>query len=336
MKKLLFLVAIVGVFAVALPAHAYISTSEAVDVRGVMLRDGDLISAVDYGDPDVFIIKFAPVSSVVGYGTLPDTGSLGYKRLFLNPAIFSMYAHLGGFANVHHVTLRIRDGFTTSGLFRNCETNDQKVWATEVTGEDTGVLHHVQIPGDQVAAQDPNFFAKVFCINTREENFYVKSITPYYRISDIPTYFRQACTVRPACLDATPRCLIPEPVAGWCPSPTPTPSPTVAPTVTSVTAFQTMVEPSPGWWIRIIGTLPTGTCTELLSPYFSQDGNKFLVTLPAQVAATGSCMTSFTQTINLAPASLVPGVYMIYVNGQQWTSFIISSPTPTPTPPIVY
>ncbi len=34
-----------------------------------------------------------------------------------------------------------------------------------------------------------------------------------------------ACTTRPACLDATPRCLIAEPIGGWCPvTPTPTQS----------------------------------------------------------------------------------------------------------------
>ncbi|MEK9154383.1 MAG: PKD domain-containing protein [Patescibacteria group bacterium] len=28
---------------------------------------------------------------------------------------------------------------------------------------------------------------------------------------------RSTCTLRPACLDATPRCLLPEPASGWCP-----------------------------------------------------------------------------------------------------------------------
>ena len=34
------------------------------------------------------------------------------------------------------------------------------------------------------------------------------------------------CTARPACLDATPRCLIAEPAGGWCPAITKTPTPT--------------------------------------------------------------------------------------------------------------
>ena len=38
------------------------------------------------------------------------------------------------------------------------------------------------------------------------------------------------CTPRPGCLDATPKCMIPEPIGGWCPpSPTPTTTPTLPP-----------------------------------------------------------------------------------------------------------
>lgn len=37
------------------------------------------------------------------------------------------------------------------------------------------------------------------------------------------------CTERPACLDKTPKCLLPEPTEGWCPQP----SITVSPTTTS-------------------------------------------------------------------------------------------------------
>src|SRR6185369_8686437 len=46
------------------------------------LTEGNTISATGTNDPDVYIVN-----------------ALGYKRLFLNPVIFSFYGHLGGFAN---------------------------------------------------------------------------------------------------------------------------------------------------------------------------------------------------------------------------------------------
>ena len=42
------------------------------------LREGDVVSAAGSDDPDVYIVN-----------------ELGYKRLFLNPAIFNFYGHLG-------------------------------------------------------------------------------------------------------------------------------------------------------------------------------------------------------------------------------------------------
>lgn len=217
MKKYLVLAGIMAVLAIFGPASVYAYT----DANGNPLWDGDLISANRYGDPDIYIIKISPHDPYAGY-----------KRLFLNPAIFSFYGHLGGFANVRPVTPQVRDLFQTSGLFRNCETGDQKVWATELTGEDTGVFHHVQLSGDAAVAEDPYFFRKVFCINTREENFYAKSIHEYVHLNEVPSYERKTCLPRPACLDATagPRCLPPEPLEGWCP-PTPTPTPLPTPVV---------------------------------------------------------------------------------------------------------
>jgi hypothetical protein len=93
----------------------------------------------------------------------------------------------------------------------------------EVTGEDEGILHHVQMTGAQAAAEDARFFDKVFCINTREDNFYARSIHPYMRLADVPRYDRPTCRPRPACLDSEPRCLLAEPAEGWCPRPTPPP-----------------------------------------------------------------------------------------------------------------
>jgi hypothetical protein len=198
----------------AIPIQAALPA--AVDISGMPLREGDLISASTYGDPDIYIVKFVP-------DPLALSTIWGYKRLFLSPTIFSMYGHLGGYANVRKVTPTVRDSFPTSGLFRNCETGDQKVWATEITGEDSGVLHHVQMTGAQAAAEDPRFFHKVFCINTREENFYPQSIHPYFRLADIPSYVRSVCTPLPACATSNPPTCAVKPAPGqtYCPGPIP-------------------------------------------------------------------------------------------------------------------
>ena len=139
------------------------------------LHEGDTISASGSSDPDIYIVN-----------------DWGYKRVFVNPAIFGFYAHLGGFANVHNVTAAVRDAFPTSALFRNCESNDQAVWALEVNGEDTAVLHHVAMSGADAVAQDANFFKKVFCINNNEAAWYPKSTMDYTMLSQIPVYVRGA------------------------------------------------------------------------------------------------------------------------------------------------
>ncbi|MBX4211630.1 MAG: hypothetical protein KW806_02450, partial [Candidatus Yanofskybacteria bacterium] len=97
---------------------------------------------------------------------------------------------LGGWGNVKTVTSTVRDVFPTSGIFRNCETNDPKVWAVEVIGEDIGLLHHVQMTGEEAVREDPNFFKKVFCINSNEDSWYPKSSVPYTALSQIPVYRR--------------------------------------------------------------------------------------------------------------------------------------------------
>ena len=154
-----------------------------------VLHEGDLISAAGSSDPDIYIIN-----------------EHGFKRLFLNPVIFGFYGHLGGFANVKTVTPAVRDSYGTSGLFRNCETNDERVYGVEVTGEDTGILHWVNVTGAQAVAQDANFFKKVFCINSNEFSWYAMGST-YTSVTQVPDYARS-------------------------PSPTPTPSVSVSPTPT--------------------------------------------------------------------------------------------------------
>lgn len=137
------------------------------------LKDGDVVGAVNSSDPDIYIVNV-----------------FGFKRLFLNPVIFSFYGHLGGFTKVKTVNPTVRDVFTTSGLFRNCETNDLKVYGVEITGEDTGTLHWVNTSGAQAVADDADFFKKVFCINSNEFNWY-KQGTPYTSVRQIPAYSRK-------------------------------------------------------------------------------------------------------------------------------------------------
>ncbi len=143
------------------------------DISAYGLPEGALISASGSQDPDIYIVNQS-----------------GYKRLFLNPVIFSFYGHLGGFQNVRSVTSTTRDAFETTVLFRNCETNDSKIWALEVTGEDSGTFHHVQISGADAVSQDPNFFSKVFCINSNEERWYPKSTKAYTHLTQVPAYKR--------------------------------------------------------------------------------------------------------------------------------------------------
>ena len=137
------------------------------------LKEGDMISAAGSSDPDIYIIN-----------------PYGYKRLFLNPVIFSFYGHLGGFKNVKSVSASTRDSYQTSGLFRNCETDDPKVYGVEVTGEDSGTLHWVNISGSQAANEDPDFFNRVFCINSNEFNWYAKS-SSYVSLGQVPNYSRR-------------------------------------------------------------------------------------------------------------------------------------------------
>ena len=147
------------------------------------LKEGDVLSSAGSDDPDIYIVN-----------------EMGYKRLFLNPAIFGFYGHLGGFGNVKNVSATARDAFPTSGLFRNCETqplytkagqaNDpSRIYALEVTGEDTGMLHWVNTSGAQAVADDANFFSKVFCINNNEFSWYSKG-ADYTSVSQVPNYSR--------------------------------------------------------------------------------------------------------------------------------------------------
>lgn len=136
------------------------------------LNEGDVISATGSDDPDVYIAN-----------------EHGYKRLFLNPVIFGFYGHLGGFTNVKTTVSSTRDTLVTSGLFRNCETDDQRVYGLETTGEDTGIFHWVNTSGAQAVADDADFFKKVFCINSNEFDWYSKG-DDYTSVNQVPAYSR--------------------------------------------------------------------------------------------------------------------------------------------------
>jgi hypothetical protein len=97
---------------------------------------------------------------------------------------------LGGFGGVKNVSEETRDAFETSGLFRNCETNDPKVYGLETLGEDGGYLHWVNTSGAQAVADDPDFFQKVFCINTQELNSYPFGLA-YTSVKQVPSYKRK-------------------------------------------------------------------------------------------------------------------------------------------------
>ena len=116
------------------------------------LKEGDLIRAE--GDFDIFIIS-----------------QYGYKRLFLNPAIFNMYGHLGGWSAVKTVRPQVRDAFITSSYFRYVDS--PKVYYLEVTGEDTGKLHWVNMTAENFLTQGGKP-ESVFIINKSEFNWYPK------------------------------------------------------------------------------------------------------------------------------------------------------------------
>ena len=132
-------------------------------------KEGDVISATGSDDPDVYIAN-----------------AWGYRRLFLNPVIFSFYGHLG-FNKVKKVTSSTRDTLVASGLFR--KNGDAKVYGVETTGEDTGKLHWINMTGAQAVAEDANFFKKVFIINDNEFNWYPKG-ADYTSLSQVPNYIR--------------------------------------------------------------------------------------------------------------------------------------------------
>jgi len=206
MKKLPFFLICIS-FLVAGSIHALFAQAGAKP-SDFGLKEGDMISASDSSDPDIYIIN-----------------EQGYKRLFLNPVIFNYYGHLGGFPKVKKVTPQIRDAFSTSALFRNCEENDTKIHAIKVIGEDEGELQWVNVGGTTAQSEDPAFFNKVFCVNNREFNWYKKGAT-LTSVKNVTNYDRP---IEHYTTDIKPL-----------PSPTPTPAlvaPGPLPVVTAIQKF---------------------------------------------------------------------------------------------------
>jgi len=179
--KIFFISTMLGVLFLINYASAQVVTLNLFDppltyteITAFGLKDGDMIRANDPSDPDVYIIN-----------------RRGFKRLFLNPAIFDMYGHLGGWDNVKIVTPEIRDAFETSTLFRNCEIEEgyNKVYTVEPTGEDEGTLHWLDIE-ESKADIETNFWHKIFCINLNEFSWY-KLGDIYNSASKIPVYRRE-------------------------------------------------------------------------------------------------------------------------------------------------
>jgi len=219
MKKYLFLLTVL--FLLSNSAHA-------AKPSDFDLNEGNTISASDPGDPDVFIVN-----------------EHGYKRLFLNPVIFNFYGHLGGFPKIKKISSKTRDSFPTSSYYRNCETNDPKIYALKLTGQSTAELQWINTPGSQAVQDDPDFFKKVFCINNKEFNWYQKGpsiasandaqiydrakrwgqalITICHHASDNPSDWHDISVADPSLI---PGHLAHGDTLGSCTNSTPTPTPT--------------------------------------------------------------------------------------------------------------
>lgn len=166
-----FVVALVAwSFGLIPAARAHVAV-DAQYLASLGLKEGDIVGSTTSGDPDIYIVN-----------------EWGYKRLFISPTIFGFYSHLH-FSDVKRLAGTVVESMPTSGLFRNCETGDEKVYALNVTAEDDAVLGWVNISGDAAVAQDSDFFKRIFCINSREFSWYRKG-TGYSSLDQLPVYQR--------------------------------------------------------------------------------------------------------------------------------------------------
>jgi len=131
------------------------------------LTEGNVIRAT--GDIDLYIVN-----------------QMGFKRLFVNPAIFNLYGHLG-WNKVKEVAPSTRDAFKTSGLFR--VDGDTKVYGLDVISEDVANLRWVNTSGEQAVIDQPDFFNRVFVINALEKALYGTG-ADYTSVLQVPDYSR--------------------------------------------------------------------------------------------------------------------------------------------------
>lgn len=167
------IITILFIFVITFSFFNMASAHLEVDYDYLGLREGDIIGSTNLSDPDIYIIN-----------------DFGFKRLFLSPTIFGFYGHLK-FPNVKRIDDAVLDKIPTSGLFRNCETGDRKVYAIKVSGEDAAILRWVNITGEAAVTEDHDFFSKVFCVNSREFSWYSKG-QAYTALSQTPVYLRTA------------------------------------------------------------------------------------------------------------------------------------------------
>lgn len=155
-----------------LGGFAAVTPALAVAPADFGLKEGDVIKAA--GDIDLYIIN-----------------EYGYKRLFTNPQIFNLYGHLGGWSVVKEVSASVRDAFMTSPFFR--VVGDSKVWAIEVTAEDTACLHWVNVSEADAKAKYPDFANMIFTINTLEPALYCVG-ADYTSMAQVQMYARGGAT----------------------------------------------------------------------------------------------------------------------------------------------
>lgn len=252
MKKI-----VLSVFLLVISIIGISRLAKAAQPSDFNLKEGDVISAE--GDPDVYIIN-----------------DFGYKRLFVNPEIFNLYGHLG-WNKIKKVSPATRDAFITSGLFRNCEvtgTAGERVYGLDVIKEDVANLRWVNTSGAQAVIDDPNFFQKVFCINTGEVKLY-GSGAQYTSVTQIRNYTRVEITINNYYNYPTPT-----PSTSASPTPTPTATVTVTPTPT-----------------------PTSSTTPTPSPTASPTPSPTSTPVPTQTPTPTPLPTNATLTLS-APSSL--------------------------------
>ncbi|OHB17384.1 MAG: hypothetical protein A2749_02025 [Parcubacteria group bacterium RIFCSPHIGHO2_01_FULL_45_26] len=271
----LFLLSFLIVF-----GFSFVLSSFAVSPSDHGLHEGDLISAIFSDDPDVYIVN-----------------EHGYKRLFLNPEIFKFYSHLGGFTNVKLVTPEIRDSFPTTGLFRNCEKNDPKVYGFESDNEDNGQLRWINTSGAQAVQDDPDFFKKVFCINDKEFKWYKRG-QEFKSVKEVPQYHR-ATAVTPAvpaipAIPASPShplvspTTTPHPASGsFTPTPTPASIAQLATPATSATPAQPVGSSSTPTPTPTTSVTPTPSITVTPTPSLTPTASTSYSPTPTPTSASG-------------------------------------------------